>query len=277
MYAIHDRRLLAPLLAAVCVAAPAVAQQYPAKTVRFLVGFAPGGSTDIVARLIAQKLTDAWGQQVVVDNRTGAGGMISAELLAKSPPDGYTIQACTTGMFAIQPFLYKSLPYNPDKDLQHVTQSGLLPYIIVVHPSLPAKSVRDLIAIGKRRHELTLLQGKADTHRRILSEYNLRLLDDMMSLVTSATEVPQREGADHRAVFIHARTDRAGISGGDAFEDGRAGHHEEDTLDAETRLSVSTFFTRTRRFQKPFAMLVRQQGERARSGRCVTADGCAVA
>jgi len=151
MNAKHDARILALLFGTACLAGPTAAQQYPVKTVRFLVGFAPGGSTDIVARLIAQKLTDAWGQQVVVDNRAGAGGMISAELLAKSPPDGYTIQACTTGMFAIQPFLYKNLPYNPDKDLQHVTQSGLLPYIVVVHPSLPAKSVRELIAIGKRR------------------------------------------------------------------------------------------------------------------------------
>lgn len=147
----NTRTLGWAIAAALAAAGTASAQQYPTKSIRFLVGFAPGGSTDIVARLIAQKLSESFGQQVLVDNRTGAGGMISAELLAKSPPDGYTIQACTTGMFAIQPFLYKTLPFNPEKDLQHVTQSGLLPYIVVVHPSLPAKSVRELIAIGKRR------------------------------------------------------------------------------------------------------------------------------
>jgi tripartite-type tricarboxylate transporter receptor subunit TctC len=130
---------------------PLFAQQYPVKPIRFLVGFAPGGSTDIVARLLAQKMAESFNQQVVVDNRTGAGGMISAEALAKSPPDGYTIQACTTGMFAIQPFLYKKLPFDPEKDLQHVTQTGSLPYIVVVHPSIPAKSIRDLLAIAKRR------------------------------------------------------------------------------------------------------------------------------
>lgn len=130
---------------------PLFAQQFPSKPIRFLVGFAPGGSTDIVARLLAQKMSENFGQQVVVDNRTGAGGMISAEALAKSPPDGYTIQACTTGMFAIQPFLYKKLPYDPERDLQPVTQTGSLPYIVVTHPSLPAKTIRELLAIAKQR------------------------------------------------------------------------------------------------------------------------------
>ena len=131
------------------LAAAASAQNYPSKSIRFLVGFAPGGSTDIVARLIAQKMGDNVGQQVVVDNRAGAGGIIAAEILAKSPPDGYTILACTTGNFAIIPYLYKTVPYNADKDLLPVTQSGSLPYIIVVHPSLPVKNVKELIAFAK--------------------------------------------------------------------------------------------------------------------------------
>jgi len=131
------------------LAAAASAQNYPSKSIRFLVGFAPGGSTDIVARLNAQKMTDNVGQQVVVDNRAGAGGIIAAEILAKSPPDGYTILACTTGNFAIIPYLYKTVPYNADKDLLPVTQSGSLPYIIVVHPSLPVKNVKELIAFAK--------------------------------------------------------------------------------------------------------------------------------
>jgi tripartite-type tricarboxylate transporter receptor subunit TctC len=124
---------------------------FPNRTIRFIVGFAPGGSTDIVARLVAQKMGENLGLQVIVDNRPGAGGNIAAELLAKASPDGYTMLACTTGMFAIQPFLYKSLPYNPEKDLVPVTQTGSLPYIIVVHPSLPAKSVREFIAVAKAR------------------------------------------------------------------------------------------------------------------------------
>ncbi len=142
------------LIAAVALAACSAlssAQNFPTKSIRFLVGFAPGGSTDIVARLIAQKMSDTVGQQVVVDNRSGAGGIIAAEILAKAPPDGHTIFACTTGNFAIQPFLYKTLPFNPDKDLVPVTQSGSLPYIIVVHPSLPVKNVREFIAFAKTR------------------------------------------------------------------------------------------------------------------------------
>jgi tripartite-type tricarboxylate transporter receptor subunit TctC len=144
-------RIAALLLATLALSGIASAQSFPNKSIRFLVGFAPGGSTDILARLIAQKMSENIGQQVVVDNRTGAGGIIAAEALAKSPPDGYTMLACTTGNFAIIPYLYKSVPYNADKDLVPVTQTGSLPYIIVVHPSLPVKNVRELIAFVKTR------------------------------------------------------------------------------------------------------------------------------
>ncbi len=147
-------RIAATLLVTLALAAAGTisqAQNYPGKSIRFLVGFAPGGSTDIVARLIAQKMSENIGQQVVVDNRTGAGGIIAAEALAKSPPDGYTMFACTTGNFAIIPYLYKSVPYNADKDLIPVTQTGSLPYIIVVHPSLPVKNIREFISFVKAR------------------------------------------------------------------------------------------------------------------------------
>ena len=136
-------------LAALC--AVASAQNYPNKSIRFLVGFAPGGSTDIVARLIGQDLGKNIGQQVVVDNRTGAGGIVATEALVRSPPDGYTIFACTTGTFAIQPYMYSKLPYNIEKDIVPVTQTGSLPYIIVVHPSLPVKNVKEFLAFAKPR------------------------------------------------------------------------------------------------------------------------------
>ena len=101
--------------------APAAAQDdakdYPSRTIRIVVPFPAGGPADLAARIIAQKMSENIGQQVLVDNRPGAGGNISAELLAKAPPDGYTILACTTGMFAIQPFLYKNLPYNPEREI----------------------------------------------------------------------------------------------------------------------------------------------------------------
>jgi len=138
-------------LVLVALSAVAPAQNFPNKPIRFLVGFAPGGSTDIVARLIAQKMSENIGQQVVVDNRAGAGGIVAAEVLSKSPPDGYTMFACTTGNFAIIPYLYKSVPYNADKDLIPVTQTGSLPYIVDVHPSLPVRNVREFVAFAKTR------------------------------------------------------------------------------------------------------------------------------
>ena len=133
------------------VVLPAAAQTFPSKSIRFLVGFAPGGSTDIVARMIAQEMSKSIGQQVVVDNRPGAGGNIAAEIATKAPPDGHTIFACTTGVFAIQPFLYAKLPYDPEKGFAHITQTGSLPYIVVTHPSLPAKNIREFIAVARTR------------------------------------------------------------------------------------------------------------------------------
>ena len=135
----------------VSLAGAQTAPTFPVKSIRFLVGFAPGGSTDIFARLIAAEMTKTIGQQVMVDNRTGAGGNIAAEIASKSPPDGHTIFACTTGVFAIQPFLYSKLPYDPDKGFAPVTQTGSLPYIVVTHPSLPAKNIREFIAVAKAR------------------------------------------------------------------------------------------------------------------------------
>jgi len=162
----------ATALAAVCAAGAAPAQVFPSKPIRFLVGFAPGGSTDIVARLLAQKMSDSIGQQVVVENRPGAGSNIAAEALAKSPPDGHTILACTTGLFAIQPFLFKKLPYDPEKDLLPVTQTGSLPYIIVVHPSLPVKGVRDFVQLAKRRPgELNYASSGVGTASHLSAEY----------------------------------------------------------------------------------------------------------
>ena len=127
------------------------AQSYPSKSIRYVVPYAPGGSTDIVARVLALKLSEAMGQQVVVDNRPGAGGAIGADIVAKSPPDGYTMVTAVTSIMAINQFLYRKLPYDPEKDFAPVTQVGSLPRILVIHPSLPAKNVREFIAIAKAK------------------------------------------------------------------------------------------------------------------------------
>ncbi len=142
-------KLFALLLA--CCAGIAAAQGYPAKPVRFIAPFPPGGSTDFLARLVAQKLTDAWGQQVVVENRGGAGGTIGVELAAKSPPDGYTIVMGHIGTFGANPTLYPKLPYDAIRDFAPITLLAMVPNGMVVHPSLPVRSVREFLAMARAR------------------------------------------------------------------------------------------------------------------------------
>jgi tripartite-type tricarboxylate transporter receptor subunit TctC len=145
----HTYALLAALAAV--PASHATAQSYPAKSVRLIVPFSAGGGADIVARAIAQKLGDALGQQVVVDNRTGAAAIIGTELAAKSAPDGYTLILGQTGPNSINPTLYDKLPYDALKDFAPITLTTTYPYVLVVHPSIPAKSIKELIALAKAR------------------------------------------------------------------------------------------------------------------------------
>ena len=129
----------------------ASAQGYPAKAIRIVVPFPPVGAADLLTRTIGQKLTEAWGQQIVVDNRPGAGGNLGVELVAKSPPDGYTavMSAITTN--AIGMSTYSRLGFNLEKDLAPVSLAGNVPHVLVAHPALPATNVKELIALGKAR------------------------------------------------------------------------------------------------------------------------------
>jgi tripartite-type tricarboxylate transporter receptor subunit TctC len=138
---------------AVSAAGPAAAQttDYPNRPVRIVVPQAAGGGVDIVARAIAQKLTEAWGQQVIVDNRPGANGIIGIEAVAKSKPDGYTLAAPFTSVLTINPFVYKSLPYDAFRDFAPIMQSVNNIIVLVVNPYLPARSVKELVALGKSR------------------------------------------------------------------------------------------------------------------------------
>ncbi len=138
--------------ACMVLSAPGVhAQTWPTKPIRFISPFAPGGGADITSRVIAQKLHDALGQPVLVDNRGGAGGMIGVDLGAKAPPDGYTLVLGTIGPIAINPSLYAKMPYDPIKDLVPVTLAADALNVLVVHPALPVKNVKELIALGKAR------------------------------------------------------------------------------------------------------------------------------
>ena len=132
-------------------AAGAYAQNYPARPIRFIVPYVAGGAGDIFARVIGQKLYEATGQTVVVDNRPGANGIIGTDLVAKAPPDGYTIVMGNSAPFVLNPALYSKLPYDPVRDFAPVTQGTYYAYVLVVHPSLPAKTVQELIAFAKAR------------------------------------------------------------------------------------------------------------------------------
>ena len=149
---IHRSSGLAAFLAAATVALCGIAhaQSYPSKPVRMIVPFPAGGATDIVGRLIAQKLTESWGQQVIVDNRGGAGGTIGSDSAAKAAPDGYTMLVGTSSTHAVAPSLYSRLAYDPVRDFAPVTLIANATILLAIHPSLPARSVRDLIAIAKK-------------------------------------------------------------------------------------------------------------------------------
>ncbi len=131
------------------VATGAWAQAYPVRPIRIVVPFPAGGTTDVLARAVAQKLTEALGQPTVVDNRPGAGGNIGAELVAKSPPDGYTLLMGTVGTHAINPSLYPKMPYDHVRDFAPVILVAGVPNVLVINPALPINSVQELIAYGK--------------------------------------------------------------------------------------------------------------------------------
>ena len=139
------------LTIACCAAAGAQAQAYPARTIRLILPFPPGGGTDVVGRLLAQKLGQALGQQVIVDNRAGAGGRIGAEFVAKSPPDGYTLLLATSSVMGTGPALYQKLPFDMPRDFAPISLVAYTAYVLVAHPSVPATSVKGLVALAKSR------------------------------------------------------------------------------------------------------------------------------
>jgi len=143
-------RLTLFLLSFLFAVFPATGQgPFPAKPVRLVVGFPPGGGNDIMARLIGAKLQDAWGQPVVTENRPGANAIIATELVARSAPDGYTLLVGASGAMAFNPGLYDKLPYDPQRDFAPVTMLGSFPLILAVNPALPAQSVSELVALAK--------------------------------------------------------------------------------------------------------------------------------
>ena len=152
-------RVAVGLAMALALVATSSAQVYPSRTIQFIAPFAAGGGSDLIARKLAQKLTEALGQPVVVDNRTGGSGVIGTDATAKSAPDGHTIMM-TTPTFTVNPGLMPKLPYDPIRDFAPVSLIATAPHLLAVHPSVPAKSVKEVVAIAQARPEqLTFSSG----------------------------------------------------------------------------------------------------------------------
>jgi tripartite-type tricarboxylate transporter receptor subunit TctC len=164
--------LLLVLSAALGVTAPAaIGQQYPTRPVRLIVPYPPGGGNDTLARLFGVKLTEAWGQQVVVDNRPGAGTIIGTQLAARAVPDGYTLLLSSIATHAIAPNLYAKPGYDPVKDFEPITLLAVAPTVVCVNPSVPAKSLKELIALAKAKPgELKFASGGAATPPHMAGE-----------------------------------------------------------------------------------------------------------
>eukprot|EP01034_Spumella_vulgaris_P047298 gene47298-biopygen7676 len=148
---LNRRKVLASSIGAgIALAATGLhAQAWPAKPIRIVVPYPPGGSSDIIARAISQPLSDALGQPVIVDNKAGANGNLGADLVAKSAPDGYTLLLCDTGALAISPSVYTKLSFDPAKDLRGVTMLAYSPHMLAVHPSVKANNLKELVELSK--------------------------------------------------------------------------------------------------------------------------------
>ena len=147
---INRRNVLASSLALGLATSGVQAQSWPARPIRIIVPYPPGGSSDIIARAISQALSEALKQPVVVENRAGANGNLGADAVAKSAPDGYTLLLCDTGALAISPSVYTKLPFDPSKDLRGVTMLAYSPHLLVVHPSVPANNLKELVALSRK-------------------------------------------------------------------------------------------------------------------------------
>ncbi|MCC6210610.1 MAG: tripartite tricarboxylate transporter substrate binding protein [Burkholderiales bacterium] len=190
------------LLALAGAVAPAWSQAWPARPLRLVVPYAPGGPVDISARLLAARLQQGLGQPVVPENRPGAGGNIGVDLIAKGPADGYNLVMSAIATLAINPSLYSSLPYDPLKDLRHVTLLVQVPNVLIVRPDLPAKSVPELIALGKSR------PGKLDFGSGSTGSTG-HLAGEMFKMVTGTymVHIPYKGSAPALADMMAGRID----------------------------------------------------------------------
>jgi tripartite-type tricarboxylate transporter receptor subunit TctC len=181
--------------------APAAAQQYPTRPVRFVLGFAPGGASDTMARTVGTRLSEGRGQRVVIDNRAGAGGNIAAEIVARSQPDGYTMLLGNNGILAVNVSLYPKLAFDPVKDFAPVVLVASQPNILVVNPSVPAHSVKDLVALAKSKPgQLNYASPGAGTTGHLAGELFKRMAG------VSYTIVPFKGGGPSALAMLSGET-----------------------------------------------------------------------
>jgi tripartite-type tricarboxylate transporter receptor subunit TctC len=181
---------LAALVLSLAATSLAHAQSYPTKTVRIIVGLAPGGTTDVFTRTLAQRLTEAWGQTVIVENRPGASGMIGAEAVAKAAPDGYTLLVSPQTSLAVAPALYGKAPYDTAKDFAPVSLLGSTPLVMIVHPSFAAKSFAEFVALAKKGTPLTYGSGGVGSSPHMTGELISAALGVKMNHVPYKGENP---------------------------------------------------------------------------------------
>jgi len=174
-----------------CAAASVFAQTYPTRPIRMIVPFAPGGNVDINARAVAPALGQLLGQQVIVDNRAGAGGIIGTDLVAKSAPDGYTLLMASSSIMTNGPALYPKLPYDIVRDIAPVGRVAVVPLAIVVHPSLPARNTRELIAVAKAQGgKLLMANAGVGTTNHLIAELFMIRTGTRMSLIPYKGSAP---------------------------------------------------------------------------------------
>lgn len=186
------RTLIATLVSTLFVAAPcAQAQQYPVKPIRVVVPFPPGGIADQYGRVLANKMHQSWGQQVIIDNRTGAGGNIGADIVAKSPADGYTVVIGNIGTHAVNAALFSKLPFDPIRDFSPIALLLIADGLLVVHPSLPVKSVKELLSLARAQPgELTFASAGAGTAGHLAGELFSSMAKVKMTHVPYKGNVP---------------------------------------------------------------------------------------
>jgi tripartite-type tricarboxylate transporter receptor subunit TctC len=200
--------VVAVMLGTAAIAGYAAQGDFPVRSIRIICPYPPGGLTDILSRLIAQKLSEAWGQQVVVDNRTGGAAVIASELLAKSPPDGYTI-GMLLSTHTVNPSVIKNLPYDTERDFTPVSLVAIVPGILTVLPSFPAQNVKDIIALAKARPgQLTYASPGLYTSGHLSMEY-LKVLTGV-----DIRHIPYKGGSPAVLDILGGRVDMMISSGG---------------------------------------------------------------